>query len=114
MRNVLSLMFALDADQVARFNHYVLNDNNEYDMANICLHIPVVTRNTGRFETMIETINIQRDSLTKNIALTLHLLDRDGIGEAMAKDDCIFNLGMSFSPRSKKMNLSIAFDGHKA
>lgn len=110
MRNILSLMFALDADQVTRLKHYVMTAEGKYDIANVALHIPVVTRN-GRYETIIENLDINCDSLTKNIYMMLHIVDREGIREAMEKDDCIFTLGMKFSPRSKKMCFTVAYDG---
>jgi len=112
-RNILSLMFALNADQVTRLNHYVLNEEGKYELANIHLAIAVISPSVGRFETMIESMNIQRDSITKNIAITLHIVDRDGIAEALSKDSCIFELGMAYSNRTNKLSFNIHYDGYK-
>ena len=78
-RNILSLMFALNADQVTRLNHYVLNEEGKYELANIHLAITVISPSVGRFETMIESMNIQRDSITKNIAINFNLLTTSNI-----------------------------------
>ena len=112
-RNILSLMFALNADQVTHLNHYVLNEEGKYELANIHLAIAVISPSVGRFETMIESMNIQRDSITKNIAITLHIVDRDGIAEALSKDQCIFELGMAYSNRTNKLSFNIHYDGYK-
>ena len=111
MRQITSLMFALDADQATRLNHYVKNEAGEYDLANVSLGVVVMTKGLGRFETLLENIEITRDEITQNIALTLHLVDKDNLREAMIGDNRIFNLDLKFSPRTQKVSFIVRYDG---
>lgn len=114
MRTITSLMFSLSADQAFRLNHYAKNKDDKFDLSNICITVPVSTKSEGRHECLIENMDILEDSLTKNISITLHLVDKEGLREAMEKDNRIYILDMKHSPRTNKLSFSIVHDGFVA